>query len=107
MPRQVMNGVPNRVTVGGGTPRRVHSRPKAAMARGWARKKPGSFHTLVSSSSRSSGVGGPLRVLMRCDGAALASRPYSALLMSSLSCLSFTFSISRRSCSCTWSNGWL
>jgi hypothetical protein len=46
MPRQVRNWAPNRLTVGGGTPRRVHSRPKAAMARGWVRKKPGSFHTL-------------------------------------------------------------
>ncbi len=64
MPRQVMKGEPNRLTVGGGTPRRVHSRPKAAMARGWVRKKPGSFHTLVISSSRSSGVGGPARVLI-------------------------------------------
>jgi hypothetical protein len=27
--------------VGGGTPRRVHSRPKAAIASGWARKNPG------------------------------------------------------------------
>ena len=62
MPRQVMNGEPNKVTVGGGTPRRVHSRPKAAMARGWARKNAGSFQTLVSSSSRSSGVGRRLRV---------------------------------------------
>jgi hypothetical protein len=52
-PRQVRNGVPNKVTVGGGTPRRVHSRPKAAIVRGCARKKPGSFHTLVRSSSRS------------------------------------------------------
>jgi hypothetical protein len=55
---------PNSVTVGGGTPRRVHSRPKAAMARGWARKNAGSFHTLVISSSRSSGVGAPVRVLI-------------------------------------------
>src|ERR1700723_355657 len=61
-PRQVRNGDPNICTVGGGTPRRVHSRPKAAMARGCARKKDGSFHTLVNSSSRSSGVGAPLRV---------------------------------------------
>ena len=33
-PRQVRNGLPYSVTVGGGTPRRVHSRPKAAMVRG-------------------------------------------------------------------------
>jgi len=33
-PRQVMKGDPNIVTVAGGTARRVHSRPKAAMARG-------------------------------------------------------------------------
>jgi rhodanese-related sulfurtransferase len=31
-PRQVMNGEPKMVTLGGGTPRRVHSRPKAAIA---------------------------------------------------------------------------
>ena len=35
------------------------------MARGCARKNDGSFHTLAISSSRSSGVGAPLRVLMR------------------------------------------
>ncbi len=74
-PRQVRNGEPNSVTVGGGTPRRVHSRPNAAMARGCARKNAGSFHTLAISSSRSSGVGAPERVEMRIDGAALASRP--------------------------------
>jgi hypothetical protein len=33
-----MNWEPNRLTVSGGTPRRVHSRPKAATALGWARK---------------------------------------------------------------------
>src|ERR1700691_1356603 len=38
IPRQVINGEPDMVTVGGGTPRRVHSRPKAAIARGWAQK---------------------------------------------------------------------
>src|ERR1700693_2290713 len=62
-PRQVRKGEPNRVTVGGGTPRRVHSRPKAAIARGCARKSDGSFHTFVSNSSRSSGGGGPLPLL--------------------------------------------
>jgi hypothetical protein len=41
-------GLPNRFTVGGGTPRRVHPRPKAAMAKGWVRKKAGSFVTLAS-----------------------------------------------------------
>src|SRR5208337_2509999 len=46
IPRQVINGEPNMVTVGGGTPRRVHSRPKAAIARGCAKKKLGSFQTL-------------------------------------------------------------
>jgi|HubBroStandDraft_1064217.scaffolds.fasta_scaffold01200_16 hypothetical protein len=56
IPRQVINGEPNIVTVGGGTPRRVHSRPKAAIARGCARKKLGSFHTLAMSSSMPSGV---------------------------------------------------
>ncbi len=40
------NGEPNSVTVGGGTPRRVHSRPNAAIARGCARKNAGSFQTL-------------------------------------------------------------
>ena len=59
-PRQVRNGEPNSVTVGGGTPRRVHSRPNAAMARGCARKNAGSFQTLAMSSSRSSGVGAPV-----------------------------------------------
>ena len=29
-PRQVKNWAPNRLVVGGGTPRRVHSRPKAS-----------------------------------------------------------------------------
>ena len=33
-PRQVRKGVPNSVTVAGGTPRRVHSRPKAAICAG-------------------------------------------------------------------------
>jgi len=75
IPRQVKNGEPNIVTVGGGTPRRVHSRPKAAIARGWARKNAGSFHTRERSSSRSSGVGAPVRVGRRIDGAALLSRP--------------------------------
>jgi len=98
-PRQVTKGVPNRVIVGGGTPRRVHSRPKAAIARGWARKKLGSFQTLVRSSSMSSGVGGPFRVRMRWVGATFERRPYSELLISSLSCFSFTPSIKRRNCS--------
>ncbi len=75
MPRQVMNGDPNSVTVGGGTPRRVHSRPNAAIARGCARKNAGSFHTRAMSSSRSSGVGGPLRVATFMPGATLLSRP--------------------------------
>ena len=38
------------------------------MASGWARKKAGSFHTRAISSSRSSGVGAPVRVLIFCDG---------------------------------------
>ncbi len=46
MPRQVRKGEPKMVAVGGGTPRRVHSRPNAAMARGCARKKAGSFQIL-------------------------------------------------------------
>ena len=71
IPRQVMNGEPNSVTVGGGTPRRVHSRPNAAMARGCARKNAGSFQTRVINSSRSSGVGAPARVATRDDLLAL------------------------------------
>src|SRR5262249_831454 len=74
-PGQVGNGEAKRFVVGGGTPRRVHSRPNAAIARGWARKNAGSFHTRASRSSMSSGVGGPERVRMRIDGAALCSRP--------------------------------
>ncbi|SHY10881.1 Uncharacterised protein [Mycobacteroides abscessus subsp. abscessus] len=61
------------------------SRPNAATPSGWVRKKPGVFQTLVIRASRSSGVGGPPSVLMVCSGVAWASRPYSALLMSSLS----------------------
>src|SRR5271156_5535058 len=78
-PRQVRNGVPNRLTVGGGTPRYVHSRPKAAMARGCARKMDGSFHTLVSNSSKSSGVGAPFRGLCFWPGGPLFNKPYSAV----------------------------
>jgi hypothetical protein len=37
-PSQVRKGLPKSVTVGGGTLRRVHSRSKAAMVLGWARK---------------------------------------------------------------------
>jgi hypothetical protein len=62
-------------TIGGGTPRLVHSRPKAAIASGWVRKKAGSFQTLVSRSSRSSGVGAPVSVEMRWSSCTLASRP--------------------------------
>src|SRR4029078_13189936 len=40
-PRHVKNGEPNRLTVGGGTPRLVHSRPKAASAAGVAEQKGG------------------------------------------------------------------
>ena len=68
-PRQVRNGAPNIVTVAGGTPRRVHSRPNAAIARGCARKNDGSFQTFVSSSSR---VVGRRRARARLD--ALAGR---------------------------------
>ena len=70
-----MNCDPYRLTVAGGTPRRVHSRPKAAMAAGWVRKNAGSFHTFVISSSKSSGVGGPTTGVMCCTSAVLASRP--------------------------------
>src|SRR6187397_1621476 len=85
-PLQVINCEPNNETVGGGTPLRVHSLPKAATVSGCNKKKPGSFHTFESSSSRSSGVGAPLRVLTRCEAVTLFSNPYSPLLMSSLSC---------------------
>ena len=54
-----MTGVPKRSIVTGGTPRQVHSRSKAAIALGWARKKAGFFQTSASSSSMSSGVGAP------------------------------------------------
>ena len=85
MPRHVTNGDPNIVTVGGGTPRRVHSRPKAAIARGCAKKKLGSFHTREMSSSMSSGVGVPARAFTFISGTTLLSSPYSGLLMSALS----------------------
>src|SRR5450432_1674035 len=85
MPLQVINWEPNNEIVGGGTPRLVHSRPNAATASGCKRKNPGSFHTLLSSSSRSSGVGAPVRVLITWEGATLLSKPYSLLLISSLS----------------------
>src|SRR5271163_2605449 len=74
-PRHVTNGVPNKLTVGGGTPRRVHSRPKAAMARGCARKIEGSFHTLVNNSSKSSGVGAPFRGLSFWPAGTLFNSP--------------------------------
>jgi hypothetical protein len=48
----VRNCVPNIDTVGGGTPRRVHSRANAAIARGCARKKAGSFLTLLHTLDR-------------------------------------------------------
>ena len=75
IPRQVRNCEPNRLTVGGGTPRRVHSRPNAAIAIGWVRKNPGSFHTRAIRLSRSSGVGGPARVDSVCFSAVLAISP--------------------------------
>ena len=59
----------------------MHSRPKAAMVRGWARKNAAPSRRAASSSSRSSGVGGPLRVWMRCLRSALCSRPNSRLLI--------------------------
>ena len=75
IPRQVSTGEPNRLTVAGGTPRRVASRPNAAIALGCARKNAGSFHTCVISSSRSSGVGGPASVLIRCCGGDVGEHP--------------------------------
>lgn len=73
-PRQVMNCEPNRLTVGGG----------AFTARGFAAKggnrqrvgqEEGGLHTLVSSSSRSSGVGAPVSGKMRCSSVTCANRP--------------------------------
>src|SRR4051794_30842970 len=54
-----------RLTVGGYTPDFVHSRPNAAIVFGCASRncEP---RRLDSSSSKSSGVGGPVRVRMRC-----------------------------------------
>jgi hypothetical protein len=75
IPRQVTNCDPKMLTVAGGTPRRVASRPKAAIAFGWARKNAGFFHTSVRSSSISSGVGVPFRVLMRWRGTTSCSNP--------------------------------
>lgn len=49
------------------------------MVRGWARKKPGSFH-VDSGSSKSSGVGGPLLACTRLPRSALCSRPNPRLL---------------------------
>jgi hypothetical protein len=42
-------------------------------------------HTCRLPGSKSSGVGAPERVLMRCLAAALSNKPYSRLLISSLS----------------------
>ena len=75
MPRQVRKGEPKMVAVGGGTPRNVHSRPKAAMARGCARKNAGSFQMRESNSSRSSGVGAAWRAEILNAGSTLFSRP--------------------------------
>ena len=58
-PATVRNCDPKSETVGGGTPRRLHSRPNAAIADRWVWKKPGYFHTFVISWSRSSGVANP------------------------------------------------
>src|SRR5580658_515489 len=75
IPLHVRKGDPKSVTVGGGRPRNEHSRPKAAMARGCARKNAGSFQTFEMSSSKSSGVGAPARVEIRIEGAAFVSKP--------------------------------
>src|SRR5882757_11578355 len=82
IPRQVRNWEPKRDTVGGGTPLRVHSRPNAATAFGCNKKNPGSFQTFEIRSSKSSGVGAPVRALMRCEASTLCSKPYSLLLIS-------------------------
>ena len=81
-----------------GVTRRVASRPKAATPSGWVRMKFGVFHTLVSRLSRSSGVGGPVSVLMVWSGTTCASRPYSSLLISSLSWRSLIVSMVSRNC---------
>src|ERR1700722_10249758 len=75
IPRHVRNGEPKSVTVGGGTPRNVHSRPNAAMASGCARKNAGSFQTLAIRPPGSSGVGAPAGVGPRIHGATLLSKP--------------------------------
>ena len=103
MPRHVMKGEPKRCTVGGGTPRLVASRPKAAIALGWARKNAGFFQTRLRSSSRSSGVGVPLRVSMRCPGATSFNRPKFGWLRISHSSRSLTASTVSRTCSRNWS----
>src|ERR1700722_16241323 len=107
IPRQVKKGDPNKVAVGGGTPRRVHSRAKGATALGWARKNDGSFQTLVINSSRSSGDGRPWRVLIFCESTADWGRPYSFFLISAPSWRSFTRSIKSLNCSWIWSIGLL
>ena len=80
MPRQVRNGDPNKETVGGGTPLLVHSLPNAAIANGFNKKNPGSFHTLAIRSSKSSGVGAPLLVFIICEGATLFNKPWAVFV---------------------------
>ena len=96
-------GEPNRLIVTGGTPRQVHSRSNAAIALGCARKNAGFFQTRASSSSRSSGVGAPYRVLIRIAGSAEWIRPNFLLLTISHSCRSLIPSTVSRICSSSWS----
>ncbi len=64
-PRQAGTWWPPMSTLSGTSPRRLHSRPKAAIAFGWARK---SFdpRRRESSSSMSSGLGTPSCGWIRC-----------------------------------------
>ena len=65
----------------------------------------GVIHTFARRLSRSSGVGGPVSVLIVWSAATWASKPYSGLLISSDSCCSLIVSIVSRNCWLTWSCG--
>ena len=73
-PRQAGTMLPATSMLLGYRPRRLHSRPNAAIARGWA-KMNRVLRRRDSSSSRSSGVGGPEWVWIRCAYSALCSSP--------------------------------
>ena len=79
------------------TPGRRRRWPWGGPGRTWAPSRPS-----ASSSSRSSGVGGPERVWMRCFRSALWSSPKSRLLTSSCSWRSRRASMVSRSCSSIW-----